>query len=546
MASVNGRRAMVGALLAAGLALSPAWMHAARAQQGPAASTAPNSVRALLDLGFASTPEGLEAAMASGAPQNVIAALNAASDLKSDAIKGRALGLLRSKNFAVQLAAGKYLGSIGEPAGAQVVRNFGEAPREYVVDDHNLQLLVIEAAREVARHGHVDYAYQLPLLIERGDWTVKIFAAQALRDFRAPQDAVVESAWLHALGVYREAIVHADADVRRSAALFMRMLLESALTLDAVSDKVRDEFSKLAEEGAPAHVPEAASLDFAAVSTHLGKCAVRNPRDEAPKLDPDPRFVAQGAAEHLLMIIDKGPFDTLTTDLDDRGQFEGLSKADWIEKVKREHTVPLDGVDKRILTRSVRTSQPTSYEVRVEIQGDQYDSNTGRWKPMVYRFTVTWWGYGWHFSAFERGAIVQSQPDIYDLPAPALDEKHPEAQAVVTRLMQAMSEMDIDAVASLLADDAQIRGGASSKAQFVEEMRGIFDQVRDQVIFKPVSYEFKQGDDPSSLAVEIEARSYNRIHNRATEIRYSLELTQRDGAWIVTRLDADSKKIDEP
>lgn len=544
MASVKWRSRVVGALLGAGLALGPGWARSASAQQGPAASTAPNSVKALLEMGFASTPEGLEAAMASGAPQNVIAALKAASDLKSDAIKARALGLLRSKNFAVQLAAGKYLGSIGEPMGAQVVRNFGEAPREHVVEDHNLQLLVIDAAREVARHGHVDYAYQLPLLIERGDWTVKIFAAQALRDFRAPQDAVVESAWLHALAVYREAIVHADAEVRQSAVLFMRMLLESALTLDAVSDKVRDEFAKLAAEGPPAQVPEGASLDFAAVSAHLGKCAVRNPRDEAPKLDPDPRIVGQGAAEHLLMIIDKGPFDTLETDLDDRGQFEGLSKADWIAKVKREHIVPLDGVEKRILTRSIRTSQPSSYEVRVEIQGDQYDSNTGRWKPMVYRFTVTWWGYGWHFSAFERGAIVQSQPDIYDLPAPTLDEKHPEAQAVVSRLMKAMSDMDADAMATLLADDAQIRGGASSKAQFVDEMRGIFDQVRDQVIFKPVSYEFTPADDASRLTVKVEARSYNRIHNRTSEIRYSIELSERDGDWIVTRLDADSKKIE--
>lgn len=511
---------------------------------GPPASGRVNSSRALLELGFSSTPQGLAEAVATGNPPTVIAALNAAADLKSDALKGKAMGLLRSKNYAIQLAAGKYLGAIGEPAGAQVVRNFGEAPREYLLDDRNLQLLVIDAAREVARNGHVDYAFQLPLLIEQGDWEVKTFAALALRDFRKFDDAMVENAWLRVFGVYRDAIALDDANVRRDAVLFMRTALESARALDAISEKVRDEFIKLAAEGPPVHVPDASTLDFAGIAAHVRGLEVKNPRDEAPTLDPDPCFVGQSAAERLLSIIDKGPFETLAADLDDRGTFEGLSKAEWTDKLIREHSVPLDGVDKRILTRSVRTSRPTSYEVRVEIQGDQYDQNTGKWTAMVYRMTVTWWGYGWHFSSFERFRNPRQPPDLDSLPTPQLDERHPEAQEAALQLVRALSEMDLAALESSLADDVRIRGGQTTKAQFLEEMGALFNQTRGQIVFRPVSYSFKPAEAPGTVAAEIELRSYNRAQHRQAKVMYSLEISAHGDRWLIDRLDAQTTKIE--
>lgn len=540
----SGRCRLAMSVVAAAAGLGSAGLTGALAQAPAGGPGAAQSSRELLNLGFASTPEGLREAVATGTPATIIAALKAATDLGSDALKDRAMGMLRSSNFAIQLAAAKYLGRIGVPEGAQLVRNFGEAPREYVLDDHNLQLLVIDAAREVAQHGHVDYAFQLPLLIEQGDWTVKTFAVLALRDFRAPQDAVVEDAWLRAVAVYRDAIAIDDANVQKAAVEFMRTAIDSALLLDATSAKVRDEFNKLAAEGAPAHVPGAASLDFKGAAAHLNGCEIRNPRDEAPKLDPGPRVIAQSATEHLLMNIDKGNVTTFETDLDNRGVFEGLSKQEWIKKIEREHAVPMDDVEKRILTRSVRTSQPSSYEVRVEIRGDQYDPATRRWKPTIFRSTVTWWGYGWHFSSFNRIPDVQSLPDIESIPAPAPDDRYPEAQLAASALVKAMSDMDVDALANLLADDVRIQQDTLTKAQFVEEMHRLFGEMRGQVVFRPVSYAFTPGDDPSRITAKIESRSYNRVHNRMLQVWYTIDLERRGDDWKIVRLDSDIKKLD--
>ncbi len=531
-------RTFAGVLLAAAwLALSPI---PALGQTGSG-----NPSQVLMGFGYASTPEGLREAFATGSPPTVISALNAAAFVRSDALKDRAIGLLRSPNFALQLAAGKYLGSIGVPEGAQWVRSFAEAPREYVLEDQNLQLLVIDAAREVARNGHVDYAFQLPLLIEQGNWQVKTFAAQALRDFRKPDDAMVEESWLRAISLYREGIDHDDAGVRRDAALFMQVLLDSARTLEAVSKKVVDEFVQLAAAGgAPIVGPDGKALDFAGVAGHLKTCEVRNPLDKAPGIDPPPRVVGQTAAERLLNIIDKGPFDTLPADLDNNGVFEGLNKTDWMEKVEREANIPRDDVESRYQTRTVRTSQPSSYEVRVEIDGDQYDPHTRTWTAMLFRFRVTWWGYGWHFSGFDRVANPTKSPDMDSIPEPVLDARYPKAHPVVLALVRGLSESDLDALASIVAEDASINDGAMSKAEFLAQMEALFEQTRGQVAIRPVAYTFKAGEEPSKLHVEVELRSYARLRNRMLRVFYTLELEEREGALLITSLGAQSRRFD--
>lgn len=535
--------AVVAALAAHGGALAqeaPAPRRVARPEEVQLAT------QILHQLGYAATPEGLKAAATSGDTATLIAALNAAGALGSDVLRERALRLRTSTNFALQLAAGKYLGILNMPEGAQIVRGFGEAKREYLLEDSNLQLLVIDAAREVARHGHPDYAYQLALLVEQGDWPVKTFAVEALREFGSPEDPIVENVWLRAIELYQDAMaLEGDQEVRANAQIFMKALLESAQFLPAVTTKMVEAFEELAATRQVSG-PGVRPLDFTGAAQRLKTLPVRNPRDEAPPLDPDPRLVAQTASESLLNILDKGGFETLNTDLDDRGVFEGMGKREWIEKVKAEWRPSPEGFERQIRLRAIRTSQQSGYEVLVEIQGDQFNHETRRWEAMTYWFRVTWWGYGWHFSGFERRLAPQQPEQIENLPPPALDERYPEAQQTALELATALQEFDLARLERTLAPDVVVNAGALNRDAFLEQIGTLFERNRGLVVFRAVGYTFTPTEDASALEARVDLRSYNRAVNRWADVQYHLRLERRGEGWLITLLSTKTERLETP
>lgn len=494
-------------------------------------------------LGIAASRRGLESALTSGDPVKVVAALNAAAALRTDILVNRAQPLLGAPNFAVQLAAGKYLGEMGVQQGADLVRGFAEAPREQLLIRKELQFLALDAAREVARHGRVDYAYQLPFLLEQGDWDVKDFAAQVLRDFQQPDDPMVEFAWTTALSVYKDAGANEDIGLRSDAVPFAQRLIDSAATLKAVSAEVLRRFEELAAAPAPTLNAGIAAPDFAGALARLKTLPIRNPTIKAPPLDPDPRVACQSAAERMLLFLDKGQFETFPQDLDDKGRFEGLPKAEWIARSKAAWTPPTDFVDKRINTRTVRSSQPSSYEVNLEIQGDEYDSAARKWKAMIYRFRCLWWGFNWHFNFFERVPDPEQPIDVESIPAPAPNPEFPGPQQAASTIAEAFRGANPDLLAEVCAADGLFGNDNRTREEFIEQVRAQFTAAEDQFAFRPASYAFERADNPDRVRATLVMYSVNKAMNRIARVVYTLDLERRDDRWLVTKIATEFTKV---
>ncbi len=501
------------------------------------------ALQVLTQMGIEASPRGLEAAISSGDPPKVIAALNAAAALRMDLLANRAMDLLRAPNFAVQLAAGKYLGEIGVQQGADLVRGFAEAPREQLLMRKEIQFLALDAAREVARHGRVDYAYQLPFLLEQGDWDVKDFAAQILGDFQQADDPTVRYAWTTALSLYKEAITNEDIGLRSDAAPYAEHLLESAGKLTAVSTEVLEKFEELAGAPVPALNPGVTAPDFGGALARLRTLPVRDPAMNCPPLDPDPRVACQSAAERMLLFLDKGQFDTFPQDLDEKGRFEGMGKAEWIARSKAAWVPSTDFVNKRINTRTVRSSQPSSYEVHIEIAGDEYDTAQGKWSAMIYRFRCLWWGFNWHFNVFDRVRDPVQPIDVESIPSPAVNPEFPGPQGVASALAEAFEAAKPDLLEPICAGDGTFGSDKRTREEFIAQIRAQFATAGEKYAFRPSSYSFESTDDPAVVRGVVEMYSVNKSLFRIARVEYRLDIAQREGGWIITNLTTEFTKI---
>lgn len=498
----------------------------------------------LTEAGYGEGEEAVQNALKSTDPGAQGIALRIALLTRDAAAIDGARELLGSPSLRVRFEAALLLNAMGERGGLEVLDDIAGATRKVLDEQDDVQLVVIDAAEWFALNGYDGYVYQLSLMLDGGRWPNKLEAARALGSFQSMSDPCQEQAWLVGLDIVRIALEESKPEIDAWAGQVLAELMRGLSRQPEITPAVHEALSAFAEKALRTEVGVTAGA-IKALSESLKPRLVRAPQLPCAPLDPDPREVGARAVLSLVSFLNRGIYDSFQRDLDINGEFEGLSRKEWIEKLQREFKAPENAATQRfnVMPRTVR--QPAAGTVVVEAEIDVLNDVERRWDRFDYTFVVEWFGFDWHFTRIDVRAWPEDrQPDRDPVRAtPPADGPHAEAGALADTLMKALAEGDVTTLRRILSPDGIFMGNLTRTELIIQlEQNWVASAPSD---FRITPTEFRFRGEPDAPIVEID--SFNRGLLTPARVRANYTaFAERDpetGALRISRLDISSTRL---
>jgi len=498
----------------------------------------------LTDAGYGEGEAAVQNALRSSDPAAQATALRIAVLTRDESAHAVARELVGSPNHRVRFEAGLLLNALGDPSGLEVVDDIAGATRDVLDEQEDVQFVVIDAAEWFALNGYDGYVYQLSLLLDGAKWPVKIEAARALGSFRAMSDPYQEQAWLVGLDIVRLALAESKPELDARAGELLTVLMQGLSRQPEVTPAVFDALKQIADGALRTEVGVTGGA-VKSLAESLEDRLVRAPQLPAAPLTPDPRQVATGAVLSLVSFMNRGIYDTFQKDLDLNGEFQGLSRKEWIEKLQREYRAPERAGTKRFHLTPQVVRQPAGGTAIIEAVIDVLNEAERRWDRYDYTFVAEWFGFGWHFTRIDsRMAPEDRQPDR-DPPraTPPAEGPFVEASALAEALIGALAAGDVTTLRRILSPDGLYLGNLN-RTEFIIQLEQNWT-ASSPTDFHITPTDFRFRGDPQAPIVEID--SFNRGLNvpARAKVAYIFQ-TERDpdtGALRIARLDISSTRL---
>lgn len=533
------RRVLIGiAALAAGVATGVP----AAAQGDPGAALR----QRLTQAGYGEGAEAVRNALRSTDPAAQAMALRVAMHARDKEAVGPALELLGSDSVRVRFEAGLLLHSFGDQRGLAVVDDIAGATRQVLLERKDDQPVIVDAVEWFALNGYTGYVYQLSLLLDGAGWSMKVEAARALQAFRQMSDPCQEQAWLIGLEIVGLALAEEQPELDPWAGRLLSTLMQGLREQPEITPAVREKLASLAESRLPAEVGVTARAitDLAAA---LEERQVRAPQIPCAPLDPDPREVGARAVLALVSFLNRGVYDSFQEDLDIRGEFEGLSREEWIEKQRREYREPKieSALRKNVMPRTVR--QPAPGTVVVEAVMDVLNDEARRWDRYDYTFVVEWFGFDWHFALIESSLWPEERQPDRSPPRAEPPAEGPDAElgALAERFIDALAGGKVKTLREIL-DPEGVYLGNLSRTEFLVQLEQNWAAADPSDFFiTPTAYRFS--GTPEETVVEVESFNRGLITPAQLNVLYTLRAGRdpESGGLRITSVDIAAERLGE-